>query len=462
MDKQAMLNWLEGQEGMLSEMARAIWEKPELAMEEVFASGLQRDALAAAGFQVREVPGVPTAFAAEYGHGKPVLGILGEYDALPDLSQQQGPERRALVEHGPGHGCGHNLLGTAGLGAAMALAKAIESGALAGTVRYYGCPAEETISGKTLMAKAHVFDDLDACVTWHPSSYTAPWANSMLANLSVRFRFKGVPAHAASAAELGRSALDAVELMNVGANYLREHVNEKVRMHYVTTNGGSVPNTVPEDAEVWYMVRAPKFAMVRDTFRRLKGIARGAAQMTETELAEVRLESAAWEVLTNEVICGVIDRNMKAMGGPGFAEEDRGFAAEMVKTFGPGEQVKGFAPFFVPAELEGQGLFEGVADPVGRGVCIMASSDVGDVSWITPLCQFGAAVWPLGIPTHTWRTTASTSSHLAMRGMLFAAKTMAATLYDLCADPALLKEAQTEFSRATEKQKYVCALDEEI
>ena len=462
MNKKEMLNWLEDQEEMLSNTARAIWEKPELAMEEVFASGLQRDILKRAGFSIRDVPGLPTAFVAEYGSGGPILGILGEYDALPDLSQQPGPERKAVTEHGPGHGCGHNLLGTAGVGAALALAQAVESGDLKAVVRYYGCPAEETISGKTLMAREHVFDDLDACVTWHPASYTAPWANSMLANLSVKFRFRGIPAHAASAAELGRSALDAVELMNVGANYLREHVNEKVRMHYVITNGGSVPNTVPEDSEVWYMLRAPHFSMVRETFRRLKGIASGAAQMTETELAEVRLESAAWEVLTNETICEVIDRNMKELGGPGFNDEDRQFAAQMLETFGPGEQIKGFPPFFVPPSYEGQALHEGVADPVGRGICIMASSDVGDVSWITPLCQFGAAVWPLGIPTHTWRNTACTSSHLAMRGMMFAGKTMAAVLWDLAADPDLLKKARDEFDRATEKQKYVCALDEDI
>lgn len=459
MDKQQLIGSIEENRDLLIGMAQAIWDRPELALEERFASSLQADALEQAGFRVQRGFGaLPTAIVAEYGSGRPVLGILGEYDALPDLSQQEGPERAPLQPGGPGHGCGHNLLGTAGVGAAIALARAIDAGSFSGTVRYYGCPAEETIVGKTFMARDGAFDDLDGCVTWHPASYNAPWGNSMLANLSVKFRFSGIPAHAASAAELGRSALDAVELMNVGANYLREHVNEKVRIHYAITDGGGVPNTVPETAEVWYMVRAPKHEMVQDCFARLKKIAQGAALMTETEVSGIQILSSVYEVLTNTVIRDLIGQNMELVGPPAFDDADRALARSILDTFAPGEQRKGFAAFFVPPEFEGQLLHEGVAPAVGVGDCVMASSDVADVSWCAPLAQFGAAVWPLGVPTHTWRNTACTRSGIAMHGMLFAAKILAATLFDLFTDPDALARAKAEFDTATADSPYQCGI----
>jgi aminobenzoyl-glutamate utilization protein B len=257
--EQGLADWLEERQERFIKMADTIWAHPEVALTESKACELQAESLARDGFTItRNVGGLPTAFMAEWGSGAPVIGYLGEYDALPGLSQKSQSGQDPVVPEGPGHGCGHNLLGTAALAAATALKAWLEETGQSGTVRYYGCPAEETITGKVYMARAGVFDDLDAALTWHPGGVNTVQCGSSLAVDNLKFRFHGQTAHAAAQPEMGRSALDAVELMNIGANFLREHVIETARIHYVITNGGGAPNVVPDEAEVWYFVRAPR------------------------------------------------------------------------------------------------------------------------------------------------------------------------------------------------------------
>lgn len=462
MKKDRLLSVIDAYETKLCAIAKNIWDHPQTALKEDCAAVLLEDFFEAEGFRVgRGFTVLPTAFIAEYGSGSPVIGILGEYDALPDLSQEVSAEKKPVEPGKPGHGCGHNLLGTAGVGAAVAIKTAMDEGAITGTVRFFGCPAEEPIIGKTFMARDGAFDGVDAFVTWHPSSYNAAWGNTMLANFSAKFRFKGTSAHAAAAPHLGRSALDAVELMNVGANYLREHIPANMRMHYAITDGGGVPNTVPSHAEVWYMLRAPEHKMVEDTKKRLFKIAEGAAMMTETTLEKVTVIGSVREVLVNTAIRDLIDENMRQIGGPAFTDEDRAFAGEIYGTFEPGEQRRGFSPFFIPDALEGQILHETVAPIAGIGGCIPVSSDVADASWLAPTSQFGAAVFPLGVALHTWRCAACAGSGIGMRGMLFAAKTIAGTVYDLFTKPEILEKAKTEFIAKTKNDPYVCPFPKE-
>jgi len=457
MNKDRLLSVIDKYEEKLCTMAKDIWDHPQTALLEDYAAVLLEDFFKAEGFRVqRGYTVLPTAFIAEYGSGKPVIGILGEYDALPDLSQEVSAEKKPVEPGKAGHGCGHNLLGTAGVGAALAIKAAIDDGVISGTVKFFGCPAEELVIGKTFMARDGAFDGVDAFVTWHPSSYNAAWGNTMLANFSVKFRFKGTSAHAAAAPHLGRSALDAVELMNVGANYLREHLPENMRMHYSITDGGGVPNTVPSHAEVWYMLRAPEHGLVEDAKKRLFKIADGAAMMTETTLEKVTVIGSVREVLVNTAIRDIIDENMRSIGGPAFTDEDRAFAREIYDTFEPGEQRRGFAPFFIPDDMEGQFLHETVAPIAGIGGCIPVSSDVADASWLAPTSQFGAAIFPLGVALHTWRSAACAGSGIGMHGMLFAAKTIAGTVYDLFTKPEVLEKAKAEFAQNTKNDPYVC------
>ena len=289
MSKSNMTKWMDENKAKFSDLAKQIWEHPELGYNESFASSLQIKTLEEAGFKVTSGIGdIPTAFVAEYGNGKPVIGILGEFDALPGLSQQVTPNMNPVVPNGPGHGCGHNLLGTAGVTAVIALKERMEAEMLPGTIRYYGCPAEELLSGKTFMARAGVFDDLDCALTWHPGTVNTTANFRMQALTAIEFYFSGRTAHAGAAPHLGRSALDAVELMNVGANYLREHVLDGTRIHYQITNGGMAPNVVPDKASVYYFLRAADRKQVDELEERLIKVAEGAAMMTET--------SVRWEI----------------------------------------------------------------------------------------------------------------------------------------------------------------------
>ncbi len=460
MDKKTLFSLIDENESGLKEMAFDLWAHPEISHEEYRSSKLQKDYLAARGFTIREVLNNPTSFIAEFGSGRPILGITGEYDALPKLSQKVSSCQEPLTSpDDAGHGCGHNLLGTGGVGAVCAVKECMEKEGLAGTLRYYGCAAEETLAGKPLMAKEGVFDDLDACISWHPSFLNVLWGCDFMAMNSMKYRFKGTPSHAAAAPEAGRSALDAVELMNVGANYLREHVVDAVRIHYAITNGGGLPNTVPADAEVWYYIRAPKRQDVRDTAARLIKVAKGAALMTETDMS-YELLAGCYNVLPNRAIGNAMYENMCAAGSPGFGEEEFSFAAEFAAKLSPEAKRSVMETYFAPPEAAKMILCNEVLKNFDDGKLMCGSTDVGDVSYIAPFAQMTAACWPVGIASHTWMASACTGSSIGVKAMLFAAKSMAATVYDLFTKPELLAEARAEFEQATGGEAYCSPFDE--
>ena len=460
MRKTEIFDLVEKNRETLNQMALELWEHPETAHIEYQSSKLQKDYLTSVGFLIKDIPNNPTSFIAEFGSGKPIIGITGEYDALPKLSQKissvQEPQE---TKDDPGHGCGHNLLGVAGVGGAVAMKQCMEKENIQGTLRYYGCAAEETLAGKPLMAKEHVFDDLDACISWHPAFMNTLWGCDFMAMNSMKFRFKGVPSHAAAAPEIGRSALDAVELMDVGANYLREHVIDQVRIHYSITNGGGLPNTVPAEAEVWYYVRAPKRENVRSTVKRLIKIAEGAAHMTETEMT-YELLAGCYNVLPNHVIGDVMLGNMRAIGGPGFDEKEFSYAKEFSDQLTEVQKESVLKTYFAPEAVKELSLCNDVIENEDYGKLMCGSNDVGDVSYITPFALFTAACWPVGIASHTWMATACTGSTIGLKAMVFSAKTLASTVYDLFTKPDTLKAAQKEFQEETKGKPYISPFDE--
>ena len=332
MSKDTVHERIEDRRTELVALTRDIWENPELGLQETDSAELLADALAAEGFTVdRGVGGMETAFVASYGTGGPAIGILGEYDALPGLSQKSVARREPVEEGAPGHGCGHNLFGVGSLGAAVAIREAIERGDLDGTIRYYGCPAEETLVGKVYLARAGAFDDLDAALTWHPSQVSAPWKSRSLAMNSIEYTFRGQSAHAADSPESGRSALDAVELMNTGAEFMREHVTDDARLHYSITNGGGAPNVVPAEASVWYFVRAPTRAQVDRITDWLDDVAEGATLMSQTTV-ERRFLTGCYDYIANDVLSDALLANMRELGSIPYTDEDREFAAELRDT----------------------------------------------------------------------------------------------------------------------------------
>lgn len=455
MSKSDVFAWVEENEGALQDVACRIWNNPELPFLEKYAAEIQANILEDAGMRVqRGLKDMSTALIAEYGVGRPIIGILGEYDGLANLSQKVTDKCEPVQPGSPGHGCGHNLLGTAGMGAVLAIKRAIDKGDISGTVRYYGCPAEETLAGKVFMVREEVFDDLDACLTWHPASMNVVWGCSTLAMNSVMFKFHGVASHAAAAPHLGRSALDGVELMNVGANYLREHVPEKARIHYSITNGGGAPNIVPAEAAVWYYIRAPKRDQVEEIFEQIINIARGAALMTGTEV-EWEFLTGCYDVLPNEVLGDLLTKNMKEVGPPKYSDEERRFAAALANTFPLDQKEKVMKSYYAPPEVREMMLHEGIIKNIDKGEVMAGSTDVGDVSWIVPLAQFTAATWPVGTAAHTWQATASSGSGIGLKAMLFAAKSLAGTVYDLLGDGGdILKKAKEEFRMSAQNIQY--------
>lgn len=459
LSKKQLFDVIDQNEKDLKEIASKIWEYAEGPFKEVKSSKLQKDYLKSKGFTIKSVPNVETAFIAEFGEGKPFLGILGEYDALPGMSQKVSEIKEPINDTEFGHGCGHNLLGTGGVGAVEALKEMMVNENLQGTIRYYGCPGEETLSGKVLMAREDIFNDLDACVTWHPASMNVVWGCSFLALNSMKFRFKGTPAHAAAAPQAGRSALDAVELMNVGANYLREHIIQEARVHYVITNGGLVPNIVPDNAEVWYFVRAPKRADVKEITERLYKIAKGATLMTETEM-EFELVAGCYDVMPNDVLGKLMHSNMVKAGPPKFTEEDYMFAEKLSKVTTKEEKRKVMGTYFAPDRILDKVLCNEIMEINDKGKVMAGSTDAGDVSYIAPFAQITAATWPIGTAAHTWKATASSGSGIGLNAMIFAAKTVAGTVYDLLKDTSLIDQAKKEFKKTKGEFEYVSPYDE--
>jgi len=444
--KHDAVEWIEAHREMFEEAALAIHGFAETALLEHRSSGYLADMLERGGFTVeRGVAGLPTAFVATYGSGKPVIGVLAEYDALPGLSQKPAvPYQEPLVENAPGHGCGHNLFGTGSTAAAMAIKAVMEKHGLAGTVKLFGCPAEETVIGKVYMARAGVFDGLDVCFNWHPGSRNRVHLGSNNALNNFEITFHGRTAHAAADPEKGRSALDAVELMNAGVNFLREHVKETVRIHYVIKDGGRAPNIVPERATVWYFVRDVNRGGVEEVYERVLKCAEGAALMTGTTY-EVNFITGVHNYLPNHVLSEVVYRNLERLGPVEFTEEEQAFAKEMQKNIGKEE--KGLS-----TEIE---KFE---EPkrIGR-----ASTDASDVSWIVPLNgELTTVCNPLGVPGHSWCVVASSGSSVGLKGMIHAAKVLASSGVDVLLDPGIVEKARSEFMEKTEGKPYKSPLPE--
>lgn len=437
-------DWLEERQERFITMADTIWENPEVALAESKACALQAEFMEAEGFTVtRNVGDLPTAFYAEWGSGAPVIGFLGEYDALPNLSQKRQPEQDPEVDGGPGHGCGHNLLGTAALASAVALKSWLEATGKSGTVRYYGCPAEETGAGKVFMARAGAFDGLDAAITWHPWAYNTVWQGSSLAVDHIKFRFFGKTAHAAAVPHFGRSALDAVELLNISVNFMREHVIAPARIHYVITNGGGQPNVVPDEAEVWYYVRAPERHQVDEITARIRRAAEGACLMTDTRL-ELHDYFGIHNYLPNQTITDICWEIMNELGPIEFTGEEEQFAQAVVDGF-PEETISASRRVLrIPEEDKQKPLLGGIYEPNDPKTVLSGSTDVSEVSWIAPTAQIMTTCWALGVPGHSWGITATGGMSIGHKGMLRAAQIMAMTAAELVENPDVVEKAKAE------------------
>ncbi|MEM7530646.1 MAG: amidohydrolase [Chloroflexota bacterium] len=470
---QFILDYLNDQDEKLTYIAKEIWDHPEIALTETFASKLLSDELEEAGFTVTHNVGqMETAFVASWSNGgtgdeevRPIIGLLGEYDALPGLSQDLSADRSPLVDGGPGHGCGHNLFGTACLGAVLSLQQTMKAENITGTIRYYGCPAEETLVGKTFMARAGLFDDLDAALSWHPGHANSIWAGSSLAMNSFKVNFHGVTSHAGVAPHLGRSALDGVMLMDVGVNYLREHIIPEARIHCVVTSGGQAPNVVPAYAQVWYFVRAPYRDQVEEIYERVLDIAKGAALMSGTT-HDIEFVTGCYELLSNRVISNVLLESMQKVEPQGFTEQERAFAKQLQSTF-PSGSIKNMFDWtqastttnLSPAEMDNP-LWEDVLPHSYERERGSGSTEVGDVSQITPTSQIWTTCWPLGTPPHSWQTVASSGSSIGFKGMMCASKTLALGALELLTKPDVLAAARAEFEQDTAGRPYVSPLPE--
>ncbi|MDO5400741.1 MAG: amidohydrolase [Eubacteriales bacterium] len=471
MDKTFLYDAVEKAADVLTALSDRIWEYAELSLEEFQSAAAYCDLLEAQGFQVeREVYGVKTAFTGSFGQGKPVIGILGEFDALSGLSQAPGvAEKQPLTAGGCGHGCGHNLLGAAALGAAIAVKEAIEAGKLTGTVVFYGCPGEEGCAGKAFMARDGAFRDLDAAITWHPGDVNEVSTGSNAASLQMIFSFTGIAAHAAGNPEQGRSALDAAELMNHGVQYLREHMEAKCSVHYSYLDaGGRSPNVVQPTAKLCYMVRGENVTKAKALLERVKKIAQGAAMMTETQVSWHQVDGTA-STLSNRVLEEVLQENLSCAPLPAYSQADWDFAEALKKTCPAGD----LPGTLGPQAAEKRAFVEKMTDSGSRALndFVMpyvpsdnferGSTDVGDVSWLTPTAQMNAVTWVSGCPGHSWQVVSMGKSGIAHKGMLYAAKALAGAAADLMETPALLAKARSEFEKEA-AAGYDCPIGPEV
>ena len=467
--KKNLTSYLEENAPQFEDLADAIWESPELSLKEHKATELYVAALKKLGFTVTEkLCGIDTAFCGAYGSGGPVIGILGEYDALSGLSQQAGAAAPAPVEEGGcGHGCGHNLLGAGSLAAAAAVKHYLETTGAPGTVIFFGCPGEEGGAGKAFMARDGLWKTLDAALSWHPDDVNQVTTGTNNSCIQVLYQFSGVAAHAAGNPHSGRSALDAVELMNIGVQFLREHMTDDCRIHYAITDAGGVsPNVVQAKASVLYMVRANKVVDSVKLQARVDDIAKGAALMTGTTYERTFIDGTA-ETLPNFTLEKALYENFAQVGLPSYSQEEWDYAAALRDTYPHGAALPGTGAKHDP-EIAKQvkaltdGGTKAINDflmPLFSGnVFTPGSTDVGDVSWLTPTGQIRTATWPSGVPGHSWQVVACGKSSMAHKGMLTAAKVLAATAVDLLTTPELLAAAKAEFAEKAESG-YVCPIE---
>ena len=427
--KDKIITAIDGQTEDYGAIALQIWERAEVGYQEEQSSALLRETLAKEGFRIQSgVASIPTAFVAEYGSGQPVIAILAEFDALPGVSQHAVPSRDAIVAGGPGHACGHHLFGTASVAAGIEIKRWMESTKKQGTIRVYGTPAEEGGGGKVYMVRAGLFDDVDAVLHWHPSSTNGANPGFSLANKSAKFRFYGEASHAAGSPERGRSALDGVEAMNHMVNMLREHVPQETRIHYVITSGGEAPNVVPAFAEVFYYVRNPEVANVKEIFEKVVNAAKGAALGTNTEM-DYEIIHGLYNLLPNETLSELMYKNLQKVGGVTYSEADKAFAAQILTTYSGNY------------DMADAGKIQPYSNQPKRAA---GSTDVGDVSWMVPTAGMGAATWVPGTSAHTWQAVAAGGTDIGIKGMMVAAKTLALTAMDIFNDPAIAAKAIAE------------------
>jgi len=428
------------------QVSKQIWDFAELGYHETKSSDLLQKQLEAAGFKVQAgVANEPTAFIASYGEGTPVVAILGEFDALPGLSQQTVPTRDPVKADAPGHGCGHNLLGAGAALAAIALKQYMEAHHIAGTLRYYGTPAEEGGSGKVYMVRDGVFKDVDVVLHWHPGDSNAVSNGGELAMVSAKFTFHGIAAHAAMAPARGRSALDAVMLMGNGVEFMREHVPSHTRIHYIISKGGVAPNVVPDLAQMDLIARSPFNTTLKDEWEWIQNIAKGATLMTGTTLDVSGIGSYA-NIVPNDPLAAVAQKNLQEVGGYQMNADEQNFALELQKTF----KMDDVPSVNTTNEIEPLRKF----DPNEPA----ASTDVGDVSWNVPTIGFDAATWAAGTAAHTWQAAATSGTSIGQQGMVVAAKAIALTALDLFTDPALVQAAKDDFKKQLAGKSYYTAI----
>jgi aminobenzoyl-glutamate utilization protein B len=436
-------NYIDQNKQKYNEIAKTIWDHPELGYLEVESSALLQKMLQEEGFTIQKgVAGLPTAFVASYGNSGPVIGILGEFDALPGLSQQAIPEKTPVIDGAPGHGCGHHLFGTGSAAAAIGVKHWLKSSKTKGTIRFYGCPAEEGGSGKVYMVRAGLFQDVDIVLHWHPADVNSASPFTTLANISAKFRFTGVASHAAAAPEKGRSALDGVEAMDYMVNMMREHVPQETRIHYIITDGGDAPNIVPANAEVFYYVRYKNAKDLMGIFERVTDAAKGAALGTGTTM-NYEIIGGVYSILPNLSLAKIMDANLKKVGGVHYTPEEKHFAEKirnsLINVRIPMSMAETVLPF--------------------KPMSSSASSDVGDVSWNVPTAGVVTACWIPGTPPHSWQAVACGGTGIAMKGMINAAKVMAFTAVDLFSNPQEIEAAKKEFLNKRGKDyKYVPVL----
>jgi len=434
-DQAKLIKNVDAYASRMSEVALQIWSAPELGYLETKTSALLQSELKAAGFTIETgVAGMPTAFVARAGTREgPVIALLAEIDALPGLSQAATPERKPIPNQDAGHGCGHHLFGAGAVAAAIAVKSWLEETGTKAQIRVYGTPAEEGGGGKGYMVRAGLFNDVDATFYWHPGDANNASQDRNLAITSAKFRFHGQPAHAAAAPDRGRSALDGVEAMNFMVNYMREHVPQEVRIHYIITNGGAAPNIVPEFAESYYYVRHPDPQVVADVFERVKKAAEGAALGTGTTF-DYEMISGDYSILPNDVLGRLMDSNLRRVGAPKWTDEEMAFAERLAKTL-PGRNLPPLAR-------------AGEIDRYQFNTQRYASTDSGNVSWVTPLASLRTATWVPGTAAHSWQATAAGGMSIGLKGAVVAAKTLALTVAQISKSPELIAAAKAEFDKS--------------
>lgn len=447
-DKQAVLADLDKRFGEYAGLSKQIWDFAELGYQEEKSANLLEEQLRKEGFDVKTgVAGIPTAFVATYGSGKPVIGILGEYDALPGLATEAKAEFTPIAGQKGGHGCGHNLFGTASVAAATEMKDWLKRSGHSGTIKIYGCPAEEGGSGKVYMVREGLFNDVDVVLHWHPGDKNAADAGTSLANKNAKFRFRGIAAHAAAAPERGRSGLDGVEAMDFMVNMMREHIPQDTRIHYVITKGGEAPNVVPAFAEVYYYARHKDRDILQSVWKRIENAAEGAAKGTGTQVTWEVL-GGVYNVLPNVTLAEVMHQNLQTVGGITYTPEETAFAQKISESFPTDQRVP------VTNATQIRDFRDASASAISGG-----STDVGDVSWIVPTVGLQTATWVPGSSAHSWQSTAASGMGIGQKGMLVAAKTLALTAYDLFNNSSLIEKARAEWTQKRGKDfKYEALL----